>query len=286
MQNSLQSHLNQTSVEAHRWWDKLMTRPDLMMQLTSALLILVVTLLVSRWVSDGTKKLARRFVQNDADRTLPEFLSQVVRWMILTLGFVAIMNRLGIETTSFITVLGAASLSIGLALQGALGNVAAGLMLLFTKPYRIGDSVRLGEVSGRVHRLGLFSTEIDSVENIRVYVPNSKVFTNEINNLTTNGAVRIEILVEIAADDLEGAVAVLKCVADAQPMRLKTHETWAGLKDFSANGVVARVDIWVLPSDGLKARNDLIIAVRRALIEAGVDIPYPHQVAISKPDVH
>ena len=268
---------------SHDWWDKVVTRPDLMVQLTTALAILVVTLFISRWVSDAAKRLARRFVQNDADRTLPEFLSQVVRWMILTLGFVAIMNRLGVATASFITVLGAASLSIGLALQGTLGNVAAGLMLLFTKPYRIGDTVHVGEISGRVHRLGVFSTEIDNFDNIRVYVPNAKVFSSEICNLSTNGALKLEVRVDIGYDsDLEKALALLLDVARAQADALETHEPATSLVDFAASGITVRVWIWVLPSRGVAARTALIIAMKTALDAAGIDIPYPTQVAIAR----
>ncbi|MBW8880645.1 MAG: mechanosensitive ion channel family protein [Asticcacaulis sp.] len=247
----------------------------------SALAILVITLFVARWVSNGTKNLARRFVQNDADRTLPLFLSQVVRWMILTLGFVAVMNRLGIETASFITVLGAASLSIGLALQGTLGNVAAGLMILFTKPYRIGDSVRVGEVQGRVRRLGLFNTEIDNIDNVRVYVPNSKIFANEISNVSTNGAVKVEVRVEVGyGTDLNQALNLLLDVARALPERMEAPEPWVALHDFGSSGIVVRIAVWVLPARLLPSRTQLIVDIKAALDAAGIDIPYPHQVSI------
>ncbi|MEI9905857.1 MAG: mechanosensitive ion channel family protein [Asticcacaulis sp.] len=175
--------------------------------------------------------------------------------MILTLGFVAIMNRLGVATASFITVLGAASLSIGLALQGTLGNVASGLMLLFTKPYRIGDSVHVGEISGTVHRLGVFSTEIDSGDNVRVYVPNSKVFSSEICNLSANGALKIEVRVDVGYEtDLKAALDLLLDVAKAQPDRLATHEPVTSLVEFAASGITARVWIWVLPAAAVSAR--------------------------------
>ena len=174
--------------------------------------MLIVTILVSGWVSDAVKRMARRLTPNEADRnSLPEFLSQVVRWILLTIGLVIFLNRIGIETTSFITVLGAASLSIGLALQNTLGNTAAGLMILFTKPYRIGDSVALGETKGRIHRLGVFTTEVDNYDNIRVFVPNAKVFATEIQNLTTNGALKIDLKVEVGYEtDLAKALEVVK----------------------------------------------------------------------------
>ncbi len=276
--------LKATANDAGVWWQRALTHPDLMMQIMSALAILIVTLFVSRWVSDAARKVVRRVVQNDADRTLPEFLSQVVRWMILTLGFVAIINRLGVATASFITVLGAASLSIGLALQGTLGNVASGLMLLFTKPYRIGDSVHVGEISGTVHRLGVFSTEIDSGDNVRVYVPNSKVFSSEICNLSANGALKIEVRVDVGYEtDLKAALDLLLDVAKAQADRLTTHEPVSSLVEFAASGITARVWIWVLPAAAVAARTQLMIDIKQALDAAGITIPYPHQVSLAKP---
>lgn len=279
----LQPFLNDTAGEAKTWWSHIDHTSGFMTNAASALAILIVTLFISRWVSNGAKNLARRFVQNDADRTLPLFLSQVARWMILTLGFVAVMNRLGIETASFITVLGAASLSIGLALQGTLGNVASGLMILFTKPYRIGDSVKIGEVQGRVRRLGLFSTEIDNLDNVRVYVPNSKVFANEISNVTTNGAIRVEVRFDVGyATDLTAAMARLLEVAKAQPDLMEAPEPWVAVHDFAASGITLRVAVWVMPSHALVARTRLIVDIKTALDAAGIDIPYPHQVSINK----
>jgi len=270
-------------LSSHTLWQRAMTHPDALANVGVALVILLATVVISRLVADAVRKVARRMAQTDADRTLPEFLSQVVRWMLLTVGFVAVMNRLGVETASFVTVLGAASLSIGLALQGTLGNVASGLMILFTKPYRIGDSVRIGDTSGRVHRLGLFNTEIDNVENIRVYVPNTKIFSNEIGNISTNGALKLELKVDIGYDsDLEATLKLLTDVARAQPDHIQTHEVWAGFHEFAASGITVRMSIWVLPANALNARSRWIIDVKRALDGAGVDIPYPHQVAIEK----
>ena len=280
---SLKPYLNATATQSHDWWTQINHTSGFMTNAASALAILIVTLFISRWVSDGAKKLARKFVAYDADRTLPLFLSQVVRWMILTLGFVAVMNRLGIETTSFITVLGAASLSIGLALQGTLANVASGLMILITKPYRIGDSVKIGEVSGRVRRLGLFSTEVDNLENVRVYIPNTKVFSNEISNVTSNDAVKIEVRVDVDyASDLEQVQTLLLAVARAHPERMEAPEPWVAVHDFAASGITVRVVIAVMPSAAVVARSRLIVEIKAALDGAGVEIPYPHQVAVTK----
>ncbi len=269
--------------QIHQWWERFSSHPDAWSHALSALVVLIITILVSGWVSDFVKRLARRMTANEADRTLPEFLSQVVRWILLTLGLVVFLNKLGVETTSFVTVLGAASLSIGLALQNTLGNTAAGLMILFTKPYRIGDSIISGETKGRVHRLGIFTTEVDNYDNIRVYVPNAKVFAAEIQNLTTNGALKLELKVIVGYEtDLAQAQALVQNVVLRQPLRLESHDPWIGFNAFADSGVDLRVQMWVMPANVQNARSALILDIKQAFDAAGIEIPYPHQVAIAK----
>ncbi len=269
--------------EAGIVWAKLGEHPDMMANIGWAAAIFAITLMLSGMASDAIKRASRRLVHKDGDRTLLEFLSQVVRWLILAVGLVVVLNRLGVQTASLLTVLGAASLAIGLALQGTLGNVAAGLMILFNKPYRIGDTVHIGEVKGTVHRLGLFATEINNADNIRVYVPNTKAFSNEIYNITTNAALKIEVLVGVAYDtDLNKALDILRDVTLKQPERLSTHEPVIGLTEFSSSAIIARIFLWVMPAHGISARTSLMIDIKKAFDAAEIEIPYPHQVSLNK----
>lgn len=266
-----------------RWLTQFNIHPDLAAKIATALFIAALTIFVSGLISGVVKRASRRFIHHEAARTLPEFFSQVVRWLILMVGFVAVLNKMGVPTTSLLAVLGAASLAIGLALQGSLSNVAASLVILFTKPFQIGDAVTLGELGGRVHRLGLFTTEIDDGDNRRVYIPNSKVFANEIINQSTNGAVRIEVIVDVAYEsDLEKALSVIQAVLEAQPDLMRRHEPWVGLHQFKDSGIALRMMMWVPPSKGQNARSELMLAVKKALDAHGIEIPYPHQVAIGR----
>jgi len=275
------SDLSKTNASA--WWSTAAGRAEFLGHLLTALIIAAVTLFIADLVYRGVKKVTRRVVQNDADRTFPEFMAQVVRWMILMVGLVAVLNRLGVATASVLTMLGAASLAIGLALQGTLGNVASGLIILLARPYRNGDSIRLGEVQGRVRRLGLFSTEIDTVEGPRAYVPNAKAFSNEIINITSNATVRVEVLVDVGYEtDLNRALDLLGGVARSQPEQVEGHDPVAALVAFAASGITVRVAIWVMPSHAIAARNALMIGIKQALDDAAIEIPYPHQVEISK----
>jgi len=278
-----QPFIDELGRESGILWARLNERPEMMANIGWALLIFAITWLLSGMASDAVKKTSRRLVHKDGDRTLLEFLSQVVRWLILAIGMVVVLNRLGVQTASLLTVLGAASLAIGLALQGTLGNVAAGLMILFNKPYRIGDTVHVGDIKGTVHRLGLFATEINTADNIRVYVPNTKVFSNEIYNITTNAAVKIDVLVDLdRGTDLEQALDILRHVAQTQPERLSLHDPVIGLTEFSTSGVTAKVSLWVMPAHGVSARTSLIVDIKAAFDAAGIVIPYAHQISMNK----
>ncbi|HUH09404.1 MAG TPA: mechanosensitive ion channel domain-containing protein, partial [Brevundimonas sp.] len=133
---------------------------DLAINLTIAALIFVVTLFVARWASGVTRRVLGRMRAFRHDQTVLSFAAQVVRVVIIIIGLIAVLQRLGVQTTSIIAVLGAASLAVGLALQGTLSNVAAGVMLLVLRPYRVGEVIDVGGASGTVQKLDLFTTQL------------------------------------------------------------------------------------------------------------------------------
>jgi small conductance mechanosensitive channel len=159
--------------------DKLIdTSGDLAVHVLTALLILVATIWAARWSQALVRSALGRVRprRGAADPTLQVFAGSLARNAILILGGVAILERLGVQTTSIITVLGAASLAVGLALQGTLANVAAGVMIFLLRPYRVGDIIETGGHSGRVTSLDLFVTELTTLDNLKIMAPNSKVF--------------------------------------------------------------------------------------------------------------
>jgi small conductance mechanosensitive channel len=275
--------LNTLSQQAQQYWRHLAEKPDFFANIGWAALILLITMLISNMASNAVKRAARRLVHKDGDRTLLEFFSQIVRWIVLVVGLVACLNRLGVQTASLLTVLGAASLAIGLALQGTLSNVAAGLMILLNKPYRIGDIIRVGEVQGTVHRLGVFATEINNTDGVRVFVPNTKVFSNEIINITNNASMKIELIIGVDYDsDLPFVAKLLKDVADRQPDRLEAPEPLVGYTDFADSSINVKVLMWVLPTRALLARSALIVDIKAEFDKHGINIPFPHQVEVRK----
>ncbi|ADU15090.1 mechanosensitive ion channel family protein [Asticcacaulis excentricus] len=265
------------------FWGDLTQHSAFLSNLLIAALILMVTLFLSQWLSNTVRKAAKRYAHSDADRTLPEFLSQVVWWLIMVVGLVVILNRLGVQTTSILTVLGAASLAIGLALQGTLSNVASGIMLLVQKPYRIGDTVTIGDVTGTVGRLGLFSTELTNGDSHKVYIPNAKIFSDRIINISHYGHRTLAIMVTVDfATDLDKALSILKKVMGSHPGTLSTPEVWAGVENFADNGVQLKVTAQVTVAQHGQVRADVLKSVKEEFGAAGIYIPYPHQVTMEK----
>ncbi|MFT3998370.1 MAG: mechanosensitive ion channel family protein [Asticcacaulis sp.] len=265
------------------FWGDLTQHSEFLSNLLIAGLILMVTLFLSQWLSNTVKNTAKRYAHSDADRTLPEFLSQVVWWLIMVVGLVVILNRLGVQTTSILTVLGAASLAIGLALQGTLSNVASGIMLLVQKPYRIGDSVIIGDMTGTVGRLGLFSTEITNGDNHKVYIPNSKIFSDRIVNISHYGHRTLALLVTVDfGTNLDEALALLRQKVEEHPSTQAVPPVWSGVENFTDNGVQLKVTAQVTVVQYGQARADILKLIKESFHAHGIDIPYPHQVAVEK----
>jgi small conductance mechanosensitive channel len=254
--------------------------------LALALLILLVTLSASRWAaSAGRRAAARLHKRYSADETLPLFVGSLLRWTVLVLGLVAVLQQLGVQTTSILAMLGAASLAIGLALQGALSNVAAGVMLLILRPYRIGDFVEVNGRKGTVKGLDLFGTQLSDPDNLVVFMPNSKVFGEMIVNYSAPGYRRMELNFRVDyADDLDKALAALKACLEADPRILKTPAPWTGLTELAESAVVVTLRAWAANDDYWNARYAMLRAVKQAFDAAGLAVPYPHQVSVTKPD--
>jgi small conductance mechanosensitive channel len=254
---------------------------DLAANLTVAVLILVATLFASRWASKAARRALSRVRGFRHDPTVLSFAAQVIRVLVLIIGLIAVLQRLGVQTTSIIAVLGAASLAVGLALQGTLSNVAAGVMLLILRPYRVGEVIDLGGVSGTVQRLDLFTTQLSNANNHKIVVPNSKVLSDVVINLTGQKTRRIEINFSVGyGDDLNAARGVLAGVADAHDKVLKDPAPWTGVTGLLDSAVQITLQAWVKAGDWWQVQADLMQGGKEALDEAGIEIPFPHQVAV------
>ncbi|HWE44540.1 MAG TPA: mechanosensitive ion channel family protein [Caulobacteraceae bacterium] len=259
---------------------------DLLVNIAIATVIVVATVFASRWgaklVERGLGKLG--FTRHD--RTLQLFGAGVARWVIILLGFVAVLQRLGVQTTSIIAMLGAASLAIGLALQGALSNVAAGVLILVLRPYHVGDLVEIGGQTGTVRRLDLFTTIICTRDNRRVVIPNAKAMGDTIVNDSTYERRRADIEFEVARDsDIDHVFDALIHTAGTDQRVLTDPAPSASLTAIDDSGLKITLYAWVKPEDWFQAGP----ALRKAGVEAfrreDIRIPYPVQVGLTPQDL-
>lgn len=254
------------------------------LSLIVAIVILVVTFWAAKWLSklahDAMAKLQRR---NNGDVALQAFVSSIVRYVVIIIGLIAVLQQLGIKTTSILAVLGAASLAVGLAMQGALSNVAAGVMLLILRPYRAGELVEVNGQKGKVKNLDLFTTELTTLDGLKVIMPNGKVFGEMITNYSAPTRRRSDLVVGIDYDDDIGeALEILLQVANADPRVLRDPEPWARCTGYADSSVTLTLRTWAKQGDYWDVHYDLHKAVKEAFDDAGISIPYPHQVGLEK----
>lgn len=257
---------------------------DFAINLSIAFLILVVTVFAAKWAARATRRALGRVRGFRHDPTVLSFAVQVVRVVVFVIGFIAVLQRLGVQTTSIIAVLGAASLAVGLALQGTLSNVAAGVMLLVLRPYRVGDLIDVGGRTGKVQRLDLFLTQMSDANNVKIVVPNSKVFGDTILNLSGQKTRRMELKIGVGyGDSLAKARDVLTAAAAKHPKVLKDPAPWAGVTNLLDSSVEITLQAWTKSEDYWQTKADVFEAAKTALDAADIEIPFPHQVAVPWP---
>lgn len=244
--------------------------------LGSALLIFVVGYFVATWAARGVASFARR--TNRLDPTLHPILTATVRYSILILVIIAALAQLGVQTTSLLAVLGAAGLAIGLALQGTLANLAAGLMIVWLHPFSAGDDIETADVAGTVEQLGLFHTQIRTLDGIYKFVPNSELWNVILTNYTRNPTRMIQLDVEIAYEaDLAEGRGVLEKTARAHPGVLDEPPPTVVPLKFGDSAVLLQLRAWARTPDFWSVRWDLTESAKRELQAAGITIPYPQR---------
>lgn len=252
------------------------------LDMVAAIIILIVGWSVASWAKTVIRN---RFGQRKrVDLTLVSFLASFVKYVIIIVTLIAVLSQFGVQTTSLITVLGAAGLAIGLALQGTLSNVAAGVMLLLFRPFRVGDVVEVQGAAGTVRDVSLFVTEITTADNILITVPNGQIWGNAVRNLSINPTRRIELTVGISYDDdLDKAFAAILAVIAAEPRALKNPAPLVALNNLGASTLDLVIRVWTRTPENAAVRFDLLKAIKERLDAEGIEMPYPQQVTHVRP---
>ncbi len=264
------------------WQSLLPVLTDLMLTWGVRVLGALAVLVIGRVVAGMARRAVRRLLQRSSvDDTLIPFVSSLVYYLLLAFVLIAVLGLFGIPTASFIAVLGAAGLAVGLALQGTLSNFASGVMLLLFRPFRAGDFVEAGGASGTVAEIGIFNTSLNTPDNIRVIIPNSAIFGQTIKNFAANDTRRNDMTLGIGYDDdIDTAMAVIRKALEEDERVLPEPEPVIAVGELADSSVNLVIRPWCKRQDYWALRWDLTRRLKVELEAAGCSIPYPQR------DVH
>ncbi|BDW96386.1 mechanosensitive ion channel protein [Thalassospira tepidiphila] len=240
----------------------------------------VLILIVGWWVAGRAAALVRHSLKNTkfVDATLKPLASSIVRYVILIFVIIAVLSNFGVETTSIIAVLGAAGLAIGLALQGTLSNIAAGVMILILRPLKIDEFVEAGSISGTVVEITLFTTLLKTPDGVFISAPNSQIWNSAIKNYSRNPTRRLDIKVGISYDDdVDAALAFLKNLVASDERVLKDPEPMSFVATLGESSVDLTARGWVATSEFWPTFFDLTRKSKTELEAAGFSIPFPQR---------
>ena len=236
---------------------------------------------IGKWISKSVVKILGKALRKvgGVDETLVKFLENIVYYALLTVVIIAALNKLGIATTSFLAILGAAGLAVGLALKDSLGNFASGVMIVLFKPFRVGDFVTAGGVSGTVTEVTIFNTVFLTADNQKIIVPNSSITSGSITNINANDTRRVDIVVAISYEDnIKNAKDVLTNIINSNPKVLKDKGFGISVTDLAETSVKLGVNVWAKSSDYGSLKAELLEEIKIKFDEVGITIPYSKNV--------
>lgn len=247
-------------------------------KLLLAVAVLIIGLIVIKAMTKGLVKLMKR---SNLDDTLIPFLKNIVNIILKALLIISVMGMVGIEMTSFIAILGAAGLAIGLALQGTLQNFAGGVMILIFKPFKVGDYIEAQGFAGSVKEIQIFNTILTTPDNSLVIIPNSPLSTNAMKNVTSLETRRIDFSFGIGyGDDIDKSKTLLMKLAESNKLVLKDPQAMVVVEALADSSVNLKLRVWTKTADYWDLYFGMTETVKKEFDKAGISIPYPQQ------DVH
>ncbi|NNF92624.1 MAG: mechanosensitive ion channel, partial [Boseongicola sp.] len=246
-----------------------------------AAIILIVGFFVAGFVKRRIMRLTDR--SRHFDKTMGSFLANVARYGILALTIIFVLQQFGFQTTSLVALLGAAGLAIGLALQGVLGGVAAGVMLVVFRPIKVGDFVDVNGVAGTVKDISIFTTELASLDNVQIIIPNSEVWGNVIKNYSIYTTRRAEWSFGVSyGANLAEAERIIRETILSDERSLEDPAPFIQVNNLGDFSVDFLVRVWVQASDYFQYQADMKRRVKEALDEGGIEIPFPTRTVIEQ----
>lgn len=247
------------------------------LNVVGALAIIIFGFIAAGWARRSVERALSR--SKRADPTLTRFFGSLVKYAVIAFVVIAALQQFGVEATSLVAVFGAAGLAIGLALQGTLSNVAAGVMLLMFRPFKIGDFVDIGGKVGTVKEVGLFTTEMATGDNVKVIMPNGQIWGQAILNFSANPTRRVDLMMGIDyGDNIDTAMATINRVIGEESRALTDPEATVAVAELADSSVNIVVRIWVNAGDYWGVRWDITKKLKEQLEADGISIPFPQQV--------
>ncbi|WP_237057500.1 mechanosensitive ion channel family protein [Microbulbifer sediminum] len=252
------------------YWPQLMA---LAMNIGAAILILIVTAIAARIARRGVKRLSGRL-----DAILIPVLANIAVWTVYIIGLLMVLGRFGVNTTSVVALLGAAGIAVGLALKDTLQNIAAGFILLGLRPFRVGDFIQFGDTMGTVKEVGLFTTQLDTVDGLSISAPNSNVWGQTLTNFSRNATRRIEIVASIAyGDSIDKGIEVLRRLVAEEERLLPEPEPAFAVRALADSSVNLHMRAWARTDEYWDVYWSLMAKLKPALEAEGLTIPFPQR---------
>jgi len=242
----------------------------------------VVTYIVGRWLATLiTATIKRVMEKSNIDVSLRDFLGNLINAALTIVVIIAALEQLGVNTTSVLAVFAAAGLAVGLALKDSLSNFSAGVMLIFFKPFKIGDVVNAAGVVGAVETIGIFNTTLKTGDNQEIIIPNSSIYGGTITNITKRETRRIDLVVGIGYnDDIKKAKSLLEKILAENTAVLKDPAPTILVLELGESSIDLAVRPWVNTADYWNVRSDILQTIKEKFDASGISIPYPQR------DVH
>jgi len=243
----------------------------------------ILILIIGIWIAGRIRNMVMRICSKSKtiDDTLAAFFSSLARYVVIIFTILAVLDRFGVQTASLIAILGAASLAIGLALQGTLSNVAAGVMLLIFRPFKVGDFIDAAGHAATVKALGLFVTEMATGDNVKIIVPNSQIWGSSIKNFSANDTRRVDLVIGIGYDDdIDKAIAELGAILDGDDRVMNEPAPAIFVGELGASSVDIVLRAWTASGNYWPLKAALTKTIKHRFDDKGISFPYPQQ------DVH
>ena len=251
---------------------------ELAINVAIAIAIFYIGKLVVSMIVRGMRKVMQK---QEIDKTLETFVSNLVRMVLMVIVVIAAISQLGIETTSFIAIFGAAGLAVGLALQGSLSNFAAGVLIVLFRPYRVGDFIEGAGIAGVVEQVQILTTVLRTGDNKRIIVPNGQIMDSIITNYSANDTRRVDMVVGVSYDDdLDTVRSVLEELVAAEERILDDPACTIAVSELADSSVNFVVRPWVQTGDYWGVKFDMTEAIKKRFDKEGISFPFPQQ------DVH